>query len=523
MKRRAFLRTTGAAAALFTSRRAMAAERARPNLLVIHTDEHNFRTLGCYRALMPREQALMWGDTVVETPNIDWLARNGAVATRCYATTPVCSPSRSSFVSGRYPQNTPVVTNNIPMDGGTVSFAEILRRQGYATGYAGKWHLDGTGKPQWAPKRKFGFEDNRYMFNRGHWKQLEETAKGPRVKARSGAGKPNYDVQGADEKSFTTDFLADRTVDFIGAHAGEPFCYMVSIPDPHGPNTVRPPYDTMFASGKFRAPATMSKDEANLPSWGRKQRRRFASKLIISYFGMVKCVDDNVGKIIGALRRAGILERTIVVFTADHGDLLGEHGRDNKGVPYEGSAKIPFVLYCPGKVKPGTVVTQALGCVDFPPTILTLMGSKTAGKEEGHDASALFTGEAPAEWKDVAFMRGTGGASANWLAAVTSRYKLVYSPKDEPWLFDLEKDPNELVNFFRHPDFREVVRDLSRELVAYCGKHRDPRGEAPRIKADLTWAVEGTGEYTPPAAPAGEPAPPDRGRRKKRRTKKGAE
>ena len=103
--------------------------------MIIHTDEHNFRTLGCY------------GGKIVKTPNIDLLAAGGAMCTKFYATTPVCSPSRAAFVSGRYPQNTPVVTNNIPMSDETVTFAEILRRQGYATGYAGKWHIDGTGKP----------------------------------------------------------------------------------------------------------------------------------------------------------------------------------------------------------------------------------------------------------------------------------------------------------------------------------------------------------------------------------------
>ncbi|MCP4825784.1 MAG: sulfatase-like hydrolase/transferase, partial [Shimia sp.] len=90
---------------------AMAAKSDKPNLIIIHTDEHNFRTLGCYRKLMPKDRALMWGPTVCETPNIDWLADNGAVATRFYATTPVCSPSRAAFVSGRYPQNNSVLTN----------------------------------------------------------------------------------------------------------------------------------------------------------------------------------------------------------------------------------------------------------------------------------------------------------------------------------------------------------------------------------------------------------------------------
>ena len=520
--RRDFLKATGAAAALFTCRRLLAVEKARLNLVVIHTDEHNFRTLGCYRALMAGEQALMWGPSVVETPHIDWIARSGAVCTRFYGTTPVCSPSRSAFVSGRYPQNTPVTTNNIPMSDDVVTFAEVLRRQGYATGYAGKWHLDGTGKPQWAPQRKFGFQDNRYMFNRGHWKQLEDTPKGPRVKARSAQGGPNYNVAGADAKSFTTDFLAEKTVEFINAHKDGPFCFMVSIPDPHGPNTVRPPYDTMYDPSKLTAPASMSKPAEGVPSWATKVRAGWTGKPMALYYGMVKCIDDNVGKILSALRTAGVLEKTVVVFTADHGDLCGEHGRDNKGVPLEGSAKIPFVMYCPGKVRPGTVVKEALSCVDFLPTVISLMRFKTAGKEEGRDASGLFTGKPPADWKDIAFIRGTGkGDSVNWLAAVTSRYKLVLSPRDEPWLIDLQKDPNELVNLFQDAAHRETVRKLAADLVAYCTKHNDNYGSHPRIKADLTWAVEGTGKYAPPAGLAEKPiSKPAGGRRKKRRAGK---
>jgi arylsulfatase A-like enzyme len=495
MNRRDFLRTSiGASLALSlpTTRAAGAAGADGPNLLVIQTDEHNFRTLGCYRRTLSPEQAFVWGpESFVETPHIDWLAERGALCTSFYATTPVCSPSRAAFVSGRYPQNTPVVTNNIPMDDDVVTFAEILRRRGYATGYAGKWHLDGTGKPQWAPQRTFGFEDNRYMFNRGHWKQLEDTPTGPRVKARNAKGKPSYDVKGADATSFTTDFLADRTVEFIRAHRGRPFCYMVSFPDPHGPDSVRAPYDTMYAERGGHAPPTFDKPTANLPSWG-KPNGRFLS--MSKYYGMVKCIDDNVGKILNALRDADLIDNTIVVFTADHGDLRGEHHRQNKGVPYEASAKVPFIAYYPDKIEPGTIVREALSCVDFLPTVISLMGLETAGHEEGRDASALLSaGRAPADWKDVAFIRGTGKAPGptdmNWLAAVTKRYKLVYAPKDEPWLFDLQKDPDELINFYHDPDCRDIVRFLAAELLAYGRAHGDPRVDHPHISAQLKEAV----------------------------------
>ncbi len=485
-----------------------------PNLLIIHTDEHNFRTLSCYRHTLPPEQAFMWGKAVVETPHIDWLADHGALCTSFYATTPVCSPSRAALVSGRYPHTTPVNTNNIPLDDDIVTFAEILRRQGYATGYAGKWHLDGDGKPQWAPERKFGFEDNRFMFNRGHWKQLEETPAGPRVKARTN-GQPTYDVQGADEHSFTTDFLADRTVEFIRDHKDERFCYMVSLPDPHGPDTVRPPYDTMFAGQMYEEPRSARKPDAGLPGWGQKAQSAYNQS---KYYGMVKCIDDNVGKILQALRNAGILDRTIVVFTSDHGDLRGEHGRHNKGVPYEASAKIPFVIYYPDKVKPGTVVDQALSCVDFLPTILGLMGVKTAGSEHGRDASQLLTtGRAPDGWVDVVFLRGTG-EERGWLAAVTDRYKLVYSTADVPWLFDLEKDPDELVNAFNDPTYRETIRELSKQLREYGRKYTDPRAANADVQADLQWAIHGTGPYAsnrpePDRRPA---AKPKRAKGKKR-------
>ncbi len=463
----------------------------RPNLLIIQTDEHNFRTLGCYRRTLIPDQALVWGpDAVVETPNIDWLAEQGALCTRFYATTPVCSPSRSSFVSGRYPQNTPVVSNNIPMADDIVTFADILGQQGYACGYAGKWHLDGTGKPQWEPKRRFGFADNRYMFNRGHWKQLEDTPDGPRVAARDKKDKPTYSIEGASELNFTTDFLTNKTIDFIKSHKDRSFCYMVSYPDPHGPNTVRAPYDAMFNHVKFETPPTADKPDAGLPSWGKKAKSTISDKGMAKYFGMVKCIDDNVGRLLDTLRQLNLLDNTIVVFTADHGDLCGEHSRDNKGVPYEGSAKIPLVLYYPAKIPARTLVHEALSSVDFLPTVLGLMEIPTASKEEGRDASTLFmTGQAPSDWQDIAFFRGTGGSDKNWLAAVTRRYKVVYSPKDDPWLFDLEGDPDELINYYQDPACKDILRHLAQSLLDYGQRYRDARVEEPSIQAALIAAT----------------------------------
>ena len=498
LNRRDFLRISGTFSLSLTAGCAFAADNkgnlkgSRPNLLIIHTDEHNFRTLGCYRKTLPAKQAFVWGeDVVVETPNIDWLAQNGTLCTSFYATTPVCSPSRGALVSGRYPQNTPVITNDIPLNDNIITFAHILANNGYKTGYAGKWHLDGLGKPQWAPTRQFGFNDNRYMFNRGHWKQLEDTKDGPRIAARKN-GKASYSIEGANRKNFTTDFLADKTIDFLRTNKNEPFCYMVSIPDPHGPNSVRPPYDTMYTHLDFQKPATetAAKSQQDLPSWATPAKRTISKDGMAKYFGMVKCIDDNVGRIIDELKKLGLIDNTIVIFTSDHGDLCGEHGKDNKGNPFEASAKVPFIMSYKPKVKVGNVINEALSCVDFLPTVLSIMNIKTAGKEQGRDASALFIdGNAPAGWTDIAFMRGTGQRNGkddgNWLCAVTSRYKLVYSPQDKPWLFDLQKDPDEMINMYDKPEYKSILKQLAAQLLTYGSKYNDPRINVPSIRAEL--------------------------------------
>jgi arylsulfatase A-like enzyme len=483
----------------------------KPNLLVIHTDEHNFRTLGCYRELLTKEQAFIWGDGVkVETPNLDWLAKHGAIADRFYGTSPVCTPSRAAMMTGHYPQNTGAIQNDLPMRDEMVTFAEVLRRDGYVTGYAGKWHLDGPGKPQFGPERKFGWEDNRYMFNRGHWKKLVEDEKGPRVGAVNPNGEPNYNVDGADAKTFATDFLADRTIEFVKQNQAKPFCWMVSFPDPHGPNTVRAPYDTMFLDLKFQQPKSAQSAGQNLPGYASTLAGKFNQAQMARYFGMVKCIDDNVGRILATLRETSVLERTFIVFTSDHGDLCGEHGRDNKGVPMEGSSRVPFLLHAPGVVKPGTIVREALGTVDFKPTMLALMGVANPVKDEGRDASALFRdGKAPADWRDVAFVRiggGPKGAAASedgeytggpgWLGAFSRQYKFVVAPEAGPSLFDLENDPDELNNLFTAPAQRETVRRLATELSGYAQQFKDPHLASPRVKADLAWAMSASAEYT---------------------------
>ncbi len=455
----------------------------KPNILIIHTDEHNFRTLGCYRKLMSPQEAEVWGKgVVVETPNIDFLANNGVLCNRLYATTPVSSPSRSSFMTGLYPQQTSVVTNNIPMDTTVVTFAEELLKDGYHTGYIGKWHLDGPAKPGWEPKHHFGFADNRYMMNRGHYKRIVEK------------GRRDFDINDKGEKltkeNFMTDFLTNKALDYIRTHQHERFCCMVAYPDPHSPNIVRPPYDTLYSHFNYQKPNTANKNKTGLPSWSYGNSKM---ENMSHYFGMVKCIDDNIGLLINELRDLNLLDNTIIIFTSDHGDLCGEHGRINKSVPLEASAKVPFIIYYPKSLKKGIVIEDVLSVVDFAPTILSLTGTSSKTKRAGRDFSPLLRGEKTVKnWRDAIFMRGAGSRpgekkNKSWLTIVTKRYKLTLSETegDKPWLTDMKKDPNELVNEYYNPDYQQIAKDLMRMLYKYGKEWNDKRINSETIKTEI--------------------------------------
>ncbi len=458
----------------------------QPNLLIIQTDEHNFRTLGCYREQLSHEQAFVWGDgNNVETPNIDFLAKNGVLFTKFYAATPVCSPSRGSLVSGMYPQHTGVPQNDLPLNDGLVTYSEILQKNGYKTGFIGKWHLDGKGKPQWTPERKFGFADNKYMYNRGHWKKIEETANGPKVAATNAKGNPSYDLDGADEKSFTTDFLTNRSIEFIEKNRKHPFSLYLSFPDPHGPDRVRTPYSEMYTGMDFKAPPTYNVKPDDAPGWAKPAKN--ASLNHAQYFGMIKCIDDNIGRIINSLRENNLLDKTIVIFTSDHGDLRAEHHRHNKGNPFETSAKVPFIIYYPTKIPAGTVVGNALNTVDFAPTILSFLGQKVPAQMEGRDFSDLLINpQNQNSFEDITFMRSTGlPGKGSWVAAVTSRYKLILSKNDVPWLIDMKADPNELINYAGDAANAAVVKELAKKLNEYAQKHSDPFLQETKMADDL--------------------------------------
>lgn len=431
----------------------------RPNLLILHTDQQSTWTLGIY------------GGKLIGTPNIDSIGEEGAVFNNFFCNHARCSPSRACMLTGRYPFYNGVYTNALRFNEGEVTIAHILAENGYDTAYRGKWHLDGKGKPGWVkPQDTMGFNDA-VMYNRGHWKTMVE---------RPGEEFPYVSMDIGDEKTYPTDWLADKTIEYIKKPRENPFFLMVSIPDPHPPFNVRAPFDTMYDPEEMPVPDTFY--EENLPVWVDNVHKKFVAKkkgvtedelkrIKAQYCGEVKCIEYNVGRILNCLSEQGILDDTIVVFTSDHGEYMGEHGLLQKNQLYETAYKIPLVIRWPEKIIPGTEINSLVDTVDFQQTILGLMDIKPCGREQGRDASPLLTGH-DIEWEDNVYIYRD---EMNFAGVFTDKYQLVLSKEGGSMLFDRENDPKQINNLFENPDYKEVVRELGLKVIEHHRYYNNPQ------------------------------------------------
>lgn len=485
-----------------------AQKNQKTNLIWIITDEHNFRTIGAYRDQLTPEQALLWGAKAFpETPNLDALAKNGTIFNSMYCSAPVCSASRSSMFTGMYPVTLGIPNNSNKNGDGkylkpeVTTIADVLSKAGYMTGYTGKWHLaesrdasvDKDHDEWWspypvgAPEDTYGFEDKRFMFNGGHdkYKGLDANgnpyaaSKNVKLIGKDKYGQPLFEDAKSKNVKHTTDFLTDRALDFIDANKSKPFYLVVSIPDPHTPDVVRAPYDTMYKGTVTQLPPTYkiayeNKNNPDLPTWQKPDAKtKNEAKLkneIEQYFGMVKLIDDNIGRLVQKLKDNGVYENTIIVFSSDHGDLLGEHGRVNKGTIHEASSKIPFIVSqgATGKsplIPRGKVINEAGNTTDWMPTFLKVLGVDCP-KVAGRDLTPLLN-KKPANWNDVTFVK------LGFYAAVMDQYKLVLAQKDEPWLLDIKADPTERINFIKDPKYTAVIKKLATELKGYMKNNKD--------------------------------------------------
>ncbi|MCL5745778.1 MAG: sulfatase-like hydrolase/transferase, partial [Acidobacteria bacterium] len=381
--------------------------------------------------------------------------------------------------------------NDVEMRRDVVTLAHVLQGSGYETGMAGKWHLDGPPRPGWMSReRSMGFADCRWMYNRGHWKRIVERPQGwPQNRSRAAVGKkpeiaskpdgrPDITYSATAPGEYFTNWLTDKAIEFLGQPRSKPFFYYLSIPDPHTPFSVGAPYDTMYKSADMPVPRTLY--QKNMPDWAERFRSEYVraegsaswddpnrEKVLrerkAQYCGMVKCIDDNVGRLLRFLEEKKLLDDTLIVFSSDHGQYMGEHGLYMKNALYETAYRVPLMMRWPAKIRAGSQVQRCIGGVDIVPTLCGLLDVKPPAAVQGHDASALATGRGAA-WKDEVFIHHS---SLEYAGIFTPEWELIVPKKGEVALFDRRNDPDQVNNLASSARYQSVVADLRRRVLSH--------------------------------------------------------
>ncbi|MCU0916703.1 MAG: sulfatase-like hydrolase/transferase [Planctomycetes bacterium] len=423
LDRRSFLRVgaTGLAASLWSLRSAAAAQgrttggpkaARRPNVLFVFSDMQRAYSMGCY------------GDANARTPVLDAFARQGARLDAALSNTPVCCPYRACLMSGQYAHHHGVMSNGVPFRPTVKCVAETFREAGYETGYAGKWHII---PPKDAPDPTYGFPAQGTEF-----------------------GFYRTDRQSANVTDVALKFIAQKS------QGDKPWLLFVSWILPHSPYQAPPGYAAHFS--KITIPPNVPEGLAS----------DNAQQCLPDYYGMIESLDDEFKRLLQALDQAGVAEDTIVVYSSDHGDMIGCQGLKAKRWPHEESARIPFLIRYPRAIRPGTVIADPFGSPDVYPTLAGLAGLRAPAGVDGADFSPLLRGETTRPPRDYVYleMQYAYVPWPGWRALRTRRYMYART-KDKPWfLYDLQNDPWERKNLVTDPARQKLVQEFDDRLAS---------------------------------------------------------
>ncbi len=483
----------------------------RPNILLICTDQQRRNTMACY------------GNDWVDSPNLAALADESFVFEHCYVTVAVCSPARASLLTGLYPHTAGVIKNSVPLPSSTPSIAEMAPEE-YRTAKFGKWHLGND------LVRQHGFDDwvateDEHESNPTHTRREDRFRHSEYFEfLRSHAYEPHRRTDGGyafsqqqrsmlpAEHTMAT-FLGDNVAEFIRQNTDEPWLMCAMFFEPHPP--YNGPYNDMYDPADIPdGPLFLRMPDANTPLWHRRRAEHHLSgevtdffgvydatsddlttggeshllatpddwrALRARYFGLVTLMDEGVGKILGALEETGQTERTVVVFTSDHGDGLGDRGMlGTKRAFYDEIAGVPLLMRVPWLNRSQKRINGSIGHVDIVPTLLELIGVDADGLPrhlQGSSRVDVLNGSA--ELCDDVFMQwyehpptvplGNPDiermSNVSWRSVVTrERWKLNLSPGDQCELYDLNSDPYEMRNRFDDPECRDRVRDMTARI-----------------------------------------------------------
>jgi uncharacterized sulfatase len=443
----------------------------RPNFVFIMTDTQATNVIGAY------------GHPELETPNIDGLAETGVTLTRAYTTCPLCTPARAGIFTGIYPHSAGAWTNNLPLGDNVITMGQRLRDGGYRTAYVGKWHLDGhdyfgTGICPDGWDEDYWYDGRRYLDELNE-EEIRLWRKGLSTLADLRA----HDVQA----EFTwAHRVSDRAIDFLEQQSEEPFLLVVSYDEPHHPFTCPPEYVAKFEHyGYPVGPAaydTLEDKPAHQREWTAADDVHLEDGTLRfpMYFGCNSFVDSEIGRVIDAAH-ALTPENTAIIFTSDHGDMLGAHRLRGKGpAAYEEIAHIPLIIEGLEGIESGTVNRTLVSHIDLLPTLLELAGLDTPPILEGQSIVPLLRGEeAPKRSVVLEFQRyeiehDSWGGFQPLRCMISGRYKLVINLLHTDELYDLEADPAEMVNLIDDAGCANVRDALHDRLLDWMYEKRDP-------------------------------------------------
>lgn len=438
-------------------------ENKKPNLIYIFADQLRYFSLGYA------------GDENALTPNIDALCKESTDLCQAVSGHPVCAPYRASLFTGKYTTSTGMVINEIRMNPNHHTFADVLNENGYETAYIGKWHMYAAelgnhydAKNSYIPKGpdRLGFEDYFAAYNFRH-----EYEVGTAYYHLDSPEKIYYD-------KYEPDAQVDLTIEQLKrlSKKENPFALFLSIGTPHDPWVEENvPADCLerFRNREFKLPPNYLPDnDSHADDWARlsEEERGQLTEWMRVYYAMTANLDDNIGRLMDALRQLGLDENSIIVFTSDHGELFGAHGRRAKNIFYEEAVRVPFLMKWKGHLEEGVKRDFVFNTVDIMPSLLSMMGLPVPKETEGSDLSACIEGSEDSQ--DGALMMCTGptavfGDGNEWRAYRTKRYTYaVFKSDGQELLFDDKEDPYQMHNLIFDPAGRKLADELKAKMYA---------------------------------------------------------
>ncbi|OON39478.1 hypothetical protein BTJ39_12525 [Izhakiella australiensis] len=435
------------------------------NMIVIISDEHNKLMSGCY------------GHKLVKTPNIDSLASNGVRFTNAYCSSPICVPSRASLATGRYVNETGHWDNATPYCGEVDSWGHRLIEQGHEVTSIGKLHYrrdeDSNGfSQQLNSLHVVGGTGDLFSLVRDNFEPKISNRKKIQDAGRGETGYTRYDQS-----------IGDDAVNFIQNKAGhneKPWVLFVSFVTPHFPLTAPKEFYDLYNEDEISLPADYTLSER--PSHPALDMYRHISgmyedfsqeeirRAIVAYYGLCSFMDDQVGRVIGAVKEAGLSENTRIIYTSDHGDTLGEHGLWFKSTMYDGSVSIPMIVSGPDLPK-GKKENALVSMVDLFPTIIEGVGAELDAKKDSDlPGTSLFTiSEGTIDPERVVFSEyhASGSVTGTFMVRYKN-FKLIYYVGFRPQLFDLDADPGEFSDLAENEKYADALSTCIHKLYCIC-------------------------------------------------------